>query len=160
MSPSVENISPNSTTICFKLHDLDDFALGIVVKWITLAQHKTDLFTLRTLHQLYLCLYSQGQETEDRMGFIKQQYVIWNERFRLEIFVTKQIALHKTWKEPQCEWPLSFPAASLKCFMICIVSTFCKPNRKDGQDRIITYYCILWKQILGVQLQAVFVESA
>jgi hypothetical protein len=33
MSLSVENISsPNSAPICFKWHDLDGFALGIVIK--------------------------------------------------------------------------------------------------------------------------------
>jgi hypothetical protein len=52
MSASVGNISsPNSTTICFKC-----FALGIVIKWITLMQHKTELFIVRTFCQPYLCL--------------------------------------------------------------------------------------------------------
>jgi hypothetical protein len=134
MSPSVEDISsPNSTTICFKWDDLDSFALGIVIKWITQVQHKTELFTLRTFHQLYLCLYGQGRETEDRQSFI-EQHVIWSKRFQLEIFVTKQIALHKTWKEPQCEWPPLYPVASLECFMICIVSTFPKTTGKDRTE--------------------------
>jgi hypothetical protein len=114
--------------------------IGIAIKWITLAQHKTELFTLRTFRQLYLLLYAQGRETEER-SFTEQQYVIWSERFQLEIFVTKQIALRKTWKEPQCEWPLSNPAASLKCFMICIVCNFRKTNGRNGigLQRIIAY---------------------
>jgi hypothetical protein len=73
MSPSDESISStNWTTICLKWHDLDSFALGIVIKWITLAQHKTELFTLRNFRQLYLCVYGQGREGEDRMSFIEQ----------------------------------------------------------------------------------------
>jgi hypothetical protein len=31
---------------------------------------------------------------------------------------------------PQCEWPLLYPAFSLKCFVVCIVSTFRKTNGK------------------------------
>jgi hypothetical protein len=86
-------------------------------------------------------MYGQGQETEDRRSFTEQQYVIWIERFRLQKIVTKQIVLKKTWKEPQCEWPLSYPADSLKWFMICIVSTFRKTNGKDGigLQRIFAY---------------------
>jgi hypothetical protein len=96
MSLSVESISSlNSIRICFKWHDLDGFALGIVIKWITMALYKLESFTLRNFHQLYLCRYGQGRETEDR-SFIEQKYVIWSERFRLEIFVTKQTALQET----------------------------------------------------------------
>jgi hypothetical protein len=53
--------SPNSGTICFKLYDLCGFALGILIKWVTLVQHRTELFTPRTFRQLYLCLHGQGR---------------------------------------------------------------------------------------------------
>jgi hypothetical protein len=68
---SVEKISTqNSTTIYFKWHDLDGFALGIVVKWISLAQHKTELFTMGTFRQLYLCVYTVMDEKLKTEGLL------------------------------------------------------------------------------------------
>jgi hypothetical protein len=41
----------------------------------------------------------------------------------------------------ELEWPPTYPTNSLKCFMICIVSTFRKTKGNDGTvlQRIIVY---------------------
>jgi hypothetical protein len=133
--------SPNSTTIWFNWRDLNDFALGIVVKWITLAQHKTELFVN--------CIFVRSRARNWR-----REVFDWTAICHMKREIPTRIICNL--KRAAVWVTVLVSCCQLKMFYDVYCQHF-PQNEWKGQDRIIVN---CGSRYLGVQLQSAFVESA